>query len=252
MSEPLSAHVVFVGLQGRADLNFCMGKLISVERADNNPEGRISVRVLKSDERIWVKPANTRPVPLHRDIPKRETMAVYSEQTLKSLAQQGLGVPVLLEVQPVAGAKAGMCHWNVEYALQDGDEHVIGHELTATRDGCGCINFALHSVLRRNGALLDISPDVWGETAKYFVEDPIIEYAGKLPRRSPNSVRFHCSRTSDLIKPFIHTTTTGKFGILHCGNPACVPRATTSAYEMNEKHYYKLRSAFIAEQRARR
>ena len=248
---PSAPHVVFVGLQGRTDLNFCMGKLIAAERADDNPEGRIGVRVLKSDERIWVKPANTRPVPFHRDIPKQETMAIYSEHTLRSLAQQGLGVPVLLEVQAVAGAEAGMCHMNVEDALQDGDEHVFGHEMTATRDGCGCINFSVHSVLRRDGALLDISPDFWGETAKYFVEDPIIEYAGKLPRRSPNSVLFHGSGTSDLVLPFIHTGTTGKFGILHCGNPACVPPATTSAYEMNEKRYYKLRSAFIAEQRAR-
>jgi hypothetical protein len=227
-----------------------MGQLIAAERNDNNPEGRISVRVLTSDERIWVKPSNTRPVQCHPDMPYNETEVVYSEHTLKNLQEVGLGVPVLLEVKPVAAAVVGMCHQNVEAALQDGDEHVFGYEITVCQRCCGCVNFALHSVLRRNGALLDISPDVHNETVKYFVEDPIIEYAGNRPARSPNSVTYSASFTSDLIAPFIHETTTCKFGILHCGNAACVPRAPTNPYLVNETRYYKLRSTYIEEQRA--
>tara|TARA_B110001450_G_C17565559_1_gene458652 strand:- start:165 stop:848 length:684 start_codon:yes stop_codon:yes gene_type:complete len=227
-----------------------MGQLISAERDDDNPQGRISVRVLENDERIWVKPANTRPVEYHHDMPHGETEIIYSEHTLKNLQEVGLGVPVLLEVQPIAGAEAGMCHSNVQDALQEGDEHVMGYEMTVSLNCCGCINFALHSVIRRNGKLLDVSPDPWGETVKYFVEDSVIEYAGKRPPRSPDSVLYCGGPTCDLILPFILTVRTDKHGILHCGSKSCIPSPITNPYYANETHYYKLRSEYIAENRS--
>ena len=102
-TRPTKGRVVLVGLLARPELNHCVCKLTSKKRTDNS-EGRVSVRLLSSDEEIWVRESNTRPVERHEQMPKRETDAVYSERMLRALAGQGLGVPTLLVIQPIAGA----------------------------------------------------------------------------------------------------------------------------------------------------
>jgi hypothetical protein len=236
--------VILVGLKARSDLNYETCKLTNKDRADRTDD-RVSVMVCSTGEEVWARPENTRPVHTHPKMPKRETMAVYAAPLLRDLADQGLDMPVLVEVKPVEGATLGMCHINVENALQDDDEPVFGYELTVSRRCYGCVNFAAHSVLRRNGQLIDISPDVDNETVKYFVEDPMIEHLGKRSGRS-DKVGYASSRSSSLITPFVcESVPSRRLSLWECSNKHCAPMHDKPPAHSIEGHFIQTRLAFL-------
>tara|TARA_B110000046_G_C12922248_1_gene367674 strand:- start:73 stop:999 length:927 start_codon:yes stop_codon:yes gene_type:complete len=162
----------------RVDNKQYSGKLAVVLGED--PDGRVRVFVHKHRTAVRVKTEAL--VPFHKSVPKFpsafEVSSIHSYRMLHLLRKMGLPRPHVLVVEPETDAVPLLCHQNaMDAAARTGGTAVFGYSLMPALT-CQCITFECHSVLRMpNGRLVDVTPDIHGEKAKFFVEETSFSWA---------------------------------------------------------------------------
>jgi hypothetical protein len=139
------------------------------------------------------------------------TALINSKRVCDLLEANGLPLPVAVAVEPHPMAEPCLCHANVaDLADEYGATPVFGYCLFPA-GRCQCVAFEAHSLLRKkNGQLVDITPDWEGEHVKYFVEDVEFEAA-----QFTKMLYTHGN-----VQPSPVVTECGK-PVLHCGCSWC-------------------------------
>ena len=144
-----------------------------------------------------------------------EVAVVNSPRVLRGLAAVGLPAPEMVVVEAGDGAIALCCHDNVRTeVLLKGGQTVCGYSLIPSRS-CQCVQFEAHSVIYRDGRLVDVTPDWQGERAKFFVREPAFMFEEYFDMVS-------IWDKPDQITPFVCILRDGKeANILGCGASCC-------------------------------
>ena len=158
------------------------GQYAAILRSPEHPGERVAVYVGKHGVAISVRLAALRQVDTTGcwwtwrymdNFPNAfEVAVVNSPRVLRGLAAIGLPAPEMVVVEAGDGAIALRCHNNVRTeVLLNGGQIVCGYSLLPSRY-CQCVTFEAHSVIYRDGRLVDVTPDWQGERAKFFVREP--------------------------------------------------------------------------------